>query len=182
MRCTPCSPGSALLRGLWRARTWPPALREGFVYGARYSVPAPTSWAPGGRPDGDRFVGFLQNHDQVGNRARGERLSQLVSPGAPMIGAALVLTSPFVPMLFHGESGAPAHRFSTSPTTRTRRSGAPSATDGAASSPPSARRSRTCRTRRLPRPSTGPSWTGGSLGANARRRPDWYRRLIRLAA
>ena len=80
------------------------ALHEGFVYGARYSAYRRRHH---GRPavglDGDRFVGFLQNHDQVGNRARGERLSQLMSPGRLMIGAALVLTSPFVPMLFHGE-------------------------------------------------------------------------------
>ena len=60
-----------------------------------------------GRPptglSGHRFLGFLQNHDQVGNRAQGERMSQLVSLGRLKIGAALVLTSPFVPMLFQGE-------------------------------------------------------------------------------
>ncbi|HEV2331225.1 MAG TPA: malto-oligosyltrehalose trehalohydrolase [Verrucomicrobiae bacterium] len=52
---------------------------------------------------GHRFLGYLQNHDQVGNRARGERSSHLMSPGKLKIGAALVLTSPFVPMLFQGE-------------------------------------------------------------------------------
>ena len=91
------------------------ALREGFVYGARYSVYRRRRH--GRRAvglDGDRFVGFLQNHDQVGNRPRGERLSQLVSPGRLKIGAALVLTSPFVPMLFHGEewgAGTPFQYF-----------------------------------------------------------------------
>ena len=52
---------------------------------------------------GHRFLGYLQNHDQVGNRARGERSSQLMSRGKLKIGAALVLTSPFLPMLFQGE-------------------------------------------------------------------------------
>lgn len=60
-----------------------------------------------GRPAQDlpgfRFVGCLQNHDQVGNRARGERTSHLLTPGLCKVGAALVLTSPFVPMLFQGE-------------------------------------------------------------------------------
>jgi maltooligosyltrehalose trehalohydrolase len=48
-------------------------------------------------------VGFLQNHDQVGNRAKGERISQSMSLGRLKIGAALVLCSPFVPLLFQGE-------------------------------------------------------------------------------
>ncbi len=50
-----------------------------------------------------RFLGYLQNHDQVGNRAIGRRMTQLVSPGLLKVGAALVLTSPFTPMLFMGE-------------------------------------------------------------------------------
>ena len=48
-------------------------------------------------------MGCLQNHDQIGNRARGERTSHLLGPGRLKIGAALVLTAPFVPMLFQGE-------------------------------------------------------------------------------
>ena len=52
---------------------------------------------------GNQFVGCLQNHDQVGNRARGERISHLVSPGLAKVGAALVFTAPFVPMIFQGE-------------------------------------------------------------------------------
>jgi maltooligosyltrehalose trehalohydrolase len=50
-----------------------------------------------------RFLGYLQNHDQVGNRAQGERSAALMSPGRLKIGAALVLTAPFVPLLFAGE-------------------------------------------------------------------------------
>jgi maltooligosyltrehalose trehalohydrolase len=52
---------------------------------------------------GHNFVGCLQNHDQVGNRARGERIGHLVNPGRLLIGAAVVLTAPFIPMLFQGE-------------------------------------------------------------------------------
>ena len=51
----------------------------------------------------DRLVGFAQNHDQIGNRAIGERLSQLLDPGRLRLAAALVLCSPMVPMLFMGE-------------------------------------------------------------------------------
>jgi maltooligosyltrehalose trehalohydrolase len=50
-----------------------------------------------------RFVGFLQNHDQVGNRAKGDRSGRLLSIGQLKMGAALVLCAPFVPMLFQGE-------------------------------------------------------------------------------
>src|SRR6185437_237799 len=57
---------------------------------------------------GDRFFAYLQNHDQVGNRAKGERSYSLMSEGQLMIGAALVLTAPFVPLLFQREEwGAP---------------------------------------------------------------------------
>ena len=60
-----------------------------------------------GRPAGDlpghRFVAYLQDHDQIGNRAQGDRLSQLVSPGLLKVGAALMLCGPYVPMLFMGE-------------------------------------------------------------------------------
>ena len=51
----------------------------------------------------DRFVVAVQNHDQVGNRAAGERLASLTSWGRLHIAAAWLLTSPFVPMLFQGE-------------------------------------------------------------------------------
>lgn len=61
-----------------------------------------------GRPvpegtDGHRFVVFAQDHDQVGNRAVGDRPSERLDPGGLAVAAALVLTSPFTPMLFMGE-------------------------------------------------------------------------------
>ncbi|MGH2734212.1 MAG: malto-oligosyltrehalose trehalohydrolase [Actinomycetota bacterium] len=80
------------------------ALTDVYVYGGRYSHYRGRvhGRAPTGLPGG-RFLGFLQNHDQVGNRARGERSTHLMSTGRLEVGAALVLTSPFVPMLFMGE-------------------------------------------------------------------------------
>jgi maltooligosyltrehalose trehalohydrolase len=55
------------------------------------------------RVEGWRFVASLQTHDQVGNRAQGDRLSALVDPGTLACGAALLMTSPYTPMLFMGE-------------------------------------------------------------------------------
>jgi maltooligosyltrehalose trehalohydrolase len=50
-----------------------------------------------------RFLGYAQTHDQIGNRALGDRLSALLSPGLLACAATLVLTGPFTPMLFMGE-------------------------------------------------------------------------------
>ncbi|MBD3257427.1 malto-oligosyltrehalose trehalohydrolase, partial [candidate division GN15 bacterium] len=88
------------------------ALNDGFVYDWRYSqyrrrhhgsssldIPA------------ERFVVFLQNHDQVGNRMLGERLSHLVSFEAAKLAAAVMLVSPYVPMLFMGEEYAETSPF-----------------------------------------------------------------------
>ncbi|MEV8513575.1 malto-oligosyltrehalose trehalohydrolase [Dactylosporangium sp. NPDC051484] len=58
------------------------------------------------RIPGHRFVVCLQNHDQVGNRAIGDRLTATLSPGLLRVGATLLLTSPFTPMLFMGEEFA----------------------------------------------------------------------------
>ena len=80
------------------------ALQEGFVYAGRYSAFRERTH---GRPmDGlslQRLVGYLQNHDQVGNRAFGDRIGHTLSLEQLELGAALVLTAPFVPMLFQGE-------------------------------------------------------------------------------
>jgi maltooligosyltrehalose trehalohydrolase len=88
------------------------ALTKGFVNDGRYSLYRRRHH---GRPavglSGHRFVGCLQNHDQAGNRALGERTSHLLSPGRLKIGAALVLTSPFIPMLFQGEEWAASSPF-----------------------------------------------------------------------
>jgi maltooligosyltrehalose trehalohydrolase len=58
------------------------------------------------RATGDRFVVYLQNHDQVGNRAAGDRLSASVSQGRLACGAAILFCSPYTPMVFMGEEWA----------------------------------------------------------------------------
>jgi maltooligosyltrehalose trehalohydrolase len=88
------------------------AIKEVFVYQGQYS---PHRRRNHGRPvvalPADRYLGFIQNHDQVGNRAQGDRLSHLVDIGRAKIGAAMVLLAPFVPMLFAGEEFAASSPF-----------------------------------------------------------------------
>ena len=80
------------------------ALQEGFVYdGAHSSHRQRTHGRQLHDAPGWRLVVAAQNHDQVGNRAMGERLSHLVSIRRLKIAAALLLTAPFVPLLFQGE-------------------------------------------------------------------------------
>lgn len=80
------------------------AIEDTFVYAGVYSNHR-RRWH--GRPviglSQHRFLGFIQNHDQVGNRAQGERLTVSVGWDRAKIAAALVLLSPFIPMLFQGE-------------------------------------------------------------------------------
>ncbi len=80
------------------------ALRNGYVYQGQYSQFRRRRH--GREPKGvnsDQLVVFSQNHDQIGNRAQGERLSMLLQPSQLKSIAALILLSPFVPMLFQGE-------------------------------------------------------------------------------
>lgn len=58
------------------------------------------------RVPGHRFLCFLQNHDQIGNRATGDRLTATISPARMLCGAAIMLCSPYTPMLFMGEEWA----------------------------------------------------------------------------
>jgi maltooligosyltrehalose trehalohydrolase len=80
------------------------ALRQAWVYDGAYS---PYRQRVHGRPvtglAGSQFVVCTQNHDQIGNRAAGERTAALISDGRLRVAAALLLTSPFVPLLFQGE-------------------------------------------------------------------------------
>ncbi|MBP0597462.1 malto-oligosyltrehalose trehalohydrolase [Herbaspirillum sp. LeCh32-8] len=79
-------------------------LKEGFVYQGEVS---PYSGEPRGEPSAGlpptAFVNFLQNHDQIGNRAFGERLTVLAHPRALQAAQALLLLAPQIPMLFMGE-------------------------------------------------------------------------------
>jgi maltooligosyltrehalose trehalohydrolase len=68
-----------------------------------------------GRPatslEADRFVVCVQNHDQIGNRAKGERLGHLISFDMLKIAAALLMTSPFAPLIFQGEEWSASSPF-----------------------------------------------------------------------
>jgi maltooligosyltrehalose trehalohydrolase len=89
------------------------ALAEGFVYQGEASVHR------GGRRRGEStaglrptaFVSFLQNHDQVGNRAFGERIHRLAEPRAVQAMTAILLLAPAVPLLFMGEESHAATPF-----------------------------------------------------------------------
>lgn len=63
------------------------------------------------RVPGWKFVVFLQDHDQVGNRAAGDRLPEITTPGMLKVGAVLLLSSPFTPMLWMGEEWAASTRW-----------------------------------------------------------------------
>lgn len=79
-------------------------MREGWRYSGQYS--RYRRRRHGNSPAGiaaSRFVVFIQNHDQVGNRAEGERLSQLIDLESIQSAAGVTLLSPFVPLLFMGE-------------------------------------------------------------------------------
>ena len=86
------------------------AYRDGYVYTGQYAA---FRRRRHGASSADRpahqFVVFTQNHDQVGNRPLGERLSQLVSYEPLKLAAGALLLSPYVPLLFMGEEyGEPA--------------------------------------------------------------------------
>ena len=79
-------------------------LAEGFAYQGEMS---PHDGVPRGEPSGhlppSAFIAFLQNHDQVGNRALGERIGALAEPEKLSLARAGLLLSPQIPMLFMGE-------------------------------------------------------------------------------
>ncbi len=80
------------------------AMREGWFYDGKYSPFRRRKH--GNSPAGlarSNFVVCSQNHDQIGNRARGERLSSLVSFEALKLVAAVTVLAPFIPLLFMGE-------------------------------------------------------------------------------
>ncbi len=88
-------------------------LAEGFAYQGELS--AYRGGVPRGEPSTHlppaAFVDFLQNHDQVGNRAYGERLARIADPAALRAVTACVLLSPAPPMLFMGEEFAASTPF-----------------------------------------------------------------------
>ena len=88
------------------------ALQSVFVMDGVYSVYRKRHH---GRPveglSAHHFLGFIQNHDQVGNRAIGDRLEHIVGMDRAKVAAALVFTAPFVPMIFQGEEFAASSPF-----------------------------------------------------------------------
>ena len=88
------------------------AIEKTFVYDGIYSsYRNRIHGRPAGNLSPHRFLGYIQNHDQVGNRALGDRLRQIVGFDRAMIAAALVLLSPFIPMIFQGEEWAASSPF-----------------------------------------------------------------------
>ncbi|HEX4078819.1 MAG TPA: malto-oligosyltrehalose trehalohydrolase [Rhizomicrobium sp.] len=89
------------------------ALAEGFVYQGEPS--RHRGGAPRGTPSAllapTSFVAFLQNHDQIGNRAFGERLTTLANPGALRAAVALQLLAPQIPLVFMGEEAGATEPF-----------------------------------------------------------------------
>ncbi|MFP4473136.1 MAG: malto-oligosyltrehalose trehalohydrolase [Candidatus Omnitrophota bacterium] len=80
------------------------ACKEGFVYSWEYSAYRRKTFgsSSAGYPP-QQFVSFIQNHDQVGNRMLGERLSALTDREGLKLAAALMILSPHIPLLFMGE-------------------------------------------------------------------------------
>jgi maltooligosyltrehalose trehalohydrolase len=83
-----------------------------FVYDGAYSTYRRRHH---GRPveglSAHRFLGFIQNHDQVGNRATGDRLEQIVGMECAKVAAGILMTAPFVPLIFQGEEFAASTPF-----------------------------------------------------------------------
>ena len=84
-------------------------LTEGFAFqGERSRFRDGLRGEPSAHLPPTSFVGFLQNHDQIGNRALGERITALAPPEAVRAATAILLLSPALPLLFMGEEwGAP---------------------------------------------------------------------------
>jgi malto-oligosyltrehalose trehalohydrolase/4-alpha-glucanotransferase len=95
-----------------RVDLWGRALAEGFSYQGEVS---PFSGEARGEPSSHlpptAFVGFIQNHDQVGNRAFGDRITSFAETPAVRAAASLYLLAPSIPMLFMGEEWAAAQPF-----------------------------------------------------------------------
>ncbi|MEX2317279.1 MAG: malto-oligosyltrehalose trehalohydrolase [Pirellulales bacterium] len=88
------------------------ALNSTFVFDGCYSRHRGTRYGtPAGDRSGDRFVVSIQNHDQVGNRARGDRFGTLLAAEQQRLAAGLLMLSPYLPQLFMGEEYGEKHPF-----------------------------------------------------------------------
>jgi maltooligosyltrehalose trehalohydrolase len=86
-------------------------LSEGFVYQGESTRHGHARGEPSAHLPPTAFVLFLQNHDQIGNRALGERLVQLCPPEALRAATALLLLSPMIPLMFMGDEWGASEPF-----------------------------------------------------------------------
>jgi len=86
-------------------------LSQGFVFQGHTNRHGVARGEPSGHLPPTAFVLFLQNHDQIGNRAFGERLHQLAHPDALKAATALLLLSPMIPLMFMGDEFAAEQPF-----------------------------------------------------------------------
>jgi maltooligosyltrehalose trehalohydrolase len=157
-------------RGFFHDGTW------SSFRGREHGVPIDTAKMPSWR-----LVVYSQNHDQVGNRARGDRITETLDDDQLACAALLTLCGPFTPMLFQGEEWAastPFQFFTSHPEPElgraTRRAGWPSSRHSAGTRPP-------YRIRRTSRRSSAPGWTGRSRTSGRHARIlSVYRDLARL--
>lgn len=98
-----------------RPELLPRALAEGISFQGDTSLSGARSDDPRGEPSGylpaTAFVNFIQNHDEIGNRPLGERLTRLVPLPAARMAAAILILCPQIPVLFMGEEWAAAEPF-----------------------------------------------------------------------
>ncbi|PVZ13507.1 MULTISPECIES: malto-oligosyltrehalose trehalohydrolase [unclassified Pseudomonas] len=86
-------------------------LSEGFVFQGHQNRHGKARGEPSGHLSPQAFVLFLQNHDQIGNRAFGERLARLCPAPALRAATTLLLTSPMIPLMFMGDEWAAEQPF-----------------------------------------------------------------------
>ncbi|HLG99589.1 MAG TPA: malto-oligosyltrehalose trehalohydrolase [Bryobacteraceae bacterium] len=95
------------LAGFGRLSHIQKAITHGFVYDGIYSSYRKRRFGNSSKDQpGERFVAFVQNHDQIANTAQGFRLSELVTIEEAKMAALLLIGSPYLPLLFMGEEFA----------------------------------------------------------------------------
>src|ERR1700722_7187084 len=86
-------------------------MREGWLFTGELQKDGIPRGTPGADIEPEHFVHCISNHDQVGNRAYGDRLNRVISPAAYRAASALLVTDPYTPMLFMGQEWASSRPF-----------------------------------------------------------------------
>ncbi len=105
-RCTPSSPatGAATSRDFGRVADVGKAITAGFVYDGQHAPHRRRRHGASAAGDaGDRFVSFIQNHDQVANAYQGQRIAQVAGLARQKVAATVLFSTPALPLLFQGE-------------------------------------------------------------------------------